>query len=501
MNVKHTILAFVILLALGGAFYFLNRQPEKPSADAIPKEDLFSFTPDQVEEFSIEAASQPPATFRRLPTTQPREKAAFPEGEASDKPISQWEITTPQGIAADHSQIQMFLEELPGLKGAPLAGEAAPVWSDYGLDQPEKTYRFKLKDGKEVAFSIGKQNPAEYARYARRDNSAPVLLVDNIDDKSLIEKALFDLRDKRILPVDINQATRLEVRFSFAGQQSSAEELAMARELGLPTRSPLVVMTKQANGNWDLDEPRVRTDHGATGYLLSTLSGGLMKTLEAENSASLAPYGLNQPQIRVDVTTPSGKQSLLVGRQETKGEEQFFYARNTAWPHIFTILRTVYDQLNQDKEAYRERYLFDFDTTNATRVEIQGPSGEWRFGRRGEEWFMAGAPETKMAELKVDNFLNSIHSLRVSTYTTDQPNRLAAFGLDKPWMRIKVGFSEKNLEETVLFARRNNKFYAARQGEPSVYELSPTEPENLESKLQELTAPPEPASGPAPAQQ
>jgi hypothetical protein len=65
-------------------------------------------------------------------------------------------------------------------------------------------------------------------------------------------------------------------------------------------------------------------------------------------------------------------------------------------------------------------------------------------------------------------------------------------------MRIKVTFGDQNQEEIILFSRRNNKFYAARQGEPSVYELSPTEPENLESKLSELTTD-APAAGAAPS--
>jgi len=60
-------------------------------------------------------------------------------------------------------------------------------------------------------------------------------------------------------------------------------------------------------------------------------------------------------------------------------------------------------------------------------------------------------------------------------------------------------FGEKNQEETIFYARKDKKFYAARQGEPSVYELSPNEPDNLEAKLKELTEPPVPEPPPAPS--
>ncbi|HWP85044.1 MAG TPA: DUF4340 domain-containing protein, partial [Terriglobia bacterium] len=335
---------------------------------------------------------------------------------------------------------------------------------------------------------------AGYARYARRNEAAPLLLIDNIDDKALIEKTLFDLRDQRILPINQEEAQRIELHFNLKGAQPSPEELNRAKQLGLPLRPALIVMTKQSNGNWQLDEPRLRTDYGATNYLFTSVVGGRMRSLEEENPASLAKYGLDRPQIRIDITTASGKQSLLVGNQLTRGEEQLFYAKNTVWPHVFTIYRTVYDQLNQDQVYYRQRYLYDFDQLSAKSLEIQGTPANLRFELRGEQWYQTGNPEKKIDEIKMSNFLNAIHSLRISYYPSDEPNRFSAYGLDKPWMTTKVRFGPENREETVVFSRKGGKFYAARLGEPSVYELSSNEPENLEAKIKELLAEPPPAA-------
>ena len=496
MNVKHTLIAFVILLALGGVFYYLNSLPVKPDENAIPKEDLFSFTPDQVEQFTLQERSAPPATFRLItaapaPANAVSSSASEPGAENKDA-APQWELIAPEGIAADSAQIQSFLDEVAGLQGSPLLTDAPPEWSEYGLDTPVKSYRFKLKDGKTIDFSIGMENPAGYAHYARRDNTAPVLLIDDIDNKPLIEKTLFDLRDKRILPVNAEEVNRIELHFSLSGGQRTAEERAKEKELGLPVKPSRIVMSKQPDGNWQLDEPPLRTDYGTTNYLFSSISGGMMRTIEEEKSTSLAQYGLNRPQIRVDVTTSAGRQSLLVGNQIKRGDEELFYAKNSVWPHVFTILRTAYDQLNQGLEAYRARYLYDFDQVDVRSLQIDGPMGQLRFGLRGEEWFMAGSPEKKVDDVEMGNFLNSIHALRISSYPSDAPNRFASFGLDNPWMTTKVTFGEQNQEETVVFSRKDEKFYAARQGESSVYELSPNEPDNLLAKIRELTGEPQP---------
>ena len=51
---------------------------------------------------------------------------------------------------------------------------------------------------------------------------------------------------------------------------------------------------------------------------------------------------------------------------------------------------------------------------------------------------------------------------------------------------MKVTFGDKNTVETVLYSRKGDKFYATRQGEPAVYELSSGEPSSMEARLKEL---------------
>jgi hypothetical protein len=471
MKVKHTLLALVLLLGLGGIFYYLNSRPENASPDEIPKEKIFPFQPDQVEQFALEIGNESAAAVERV----------------TPAPNPSWKIVQPEGVAADHDSIQSFLNELPNLQATPLEGEAAPDWSQYGLDKPSRTFSFQLQDGTSTRLSIGGTNPGGTGHYARRSDSGPVLLLDDAENRSLLVKTLLDFRVKKILPIDPNQGERLVVHVPVAG---------VPRE---------VVLTREPSGFWVLDEPRVRTDHGATGYLYVTLTGGLIQSIVRENPASLDDFGLAKPAIRVDATTPQGVTSLFVGRKavEELGDQELFYAKSSMWPHVFTISRQVYDQITQPPVNYRNRFLFDFETENVKRVDIQGPTGDLNFEKRDSIWFNVGhlvkpqpsaaapnAQEVKetTGELRVGDFLNDIKALRISQYPSDAPDRYAAYGLDKPWLTVKVSFGEQNQTETILFSRRSGKFYAARQGEPSIYELSPNEPEHLEAALKVLAS-------------
>ena len=60
MKVLHTVIALVLLLALGGVFYYLRQQPAAEPEGTIPKKKLFAFAPDDESERGVKQHHQPP---------------------------------------------------------------------------------------------------------------------------------------------------------------------------------------------------------------------------------------------------------------------------------------------------------------------------------------------------------------------------------------------------------------------------------------------------------
>ena len=470
MKISRTIIALGILLTLGVVLYYLDKNPPENVSEAIPREQLFSFQAEQVEEFSIEMPNEPKLTARRLPDVNLTEAEAgganAAEAAAMEEP--QWEFVAPAGVSADSMLIQSFVESLPDLEHTTVMEQTPPSLTEYGLDEPQRVVTIKLQQGETVTLSIGGENPSGYAKYAMLNTSPGLFLVDSLASPAL-GKSLFDLRDKRALPFDLYQAQRLE----------------------LDNQTGKIVMTKMPNNNWELTQPAVRTDYASANYFFTRLIGALMKSIEEEDAQSLDRYGLSRPQIRLQATLPDGPHSLLVGSDNKDGEG--YYAKNSAWPHVFTINQAVYDQLNDSVDEYRNRYLFDFQTTNARRVELQTAEAEFRFDKQEERWVQAEGANAVAGQSdigEVDVFLNNIHAMRIQQYTTDQPGRLAQYGLDKPWLKVQITFGEDNREETVLLALQDGKLYAARQGELSVYELRAEEKERIEESLGKFSSSP-----------
>ena len=489
MKIWHTVIALLALLVLGGVLYYLNQQPEKPSSEGFPKQDLFTFQPNQVEEFTIEIEGKPTTTIRRVAAGQPSSAA---DGQPSNQP--QWEIVSPVGIAADSKEVQSFLDGLPKIKSIILDLHSPSALTEYGLDQPQKVFKFKLTGGQDTTLLIGKQNPNGFGRYGKLGAATEVFMLDLMNANSLIEKNLFDLRDRRILPVDMGQAQQLELDFYLRGGAPTPAEIQQAKRRNLSLRPPKVVMSKLPSGDWQLTNPALRTDHGNTGELARLIEGAQVQSFEEENPASLSRYGLAPPGLRLEVKTLTGSYSLMIGNRKSSepgksNEPVLYYANNSAWPHVFTVDEVVYSQLTQELEHYRSRYLLDYSQgPEVRRVEIQNADRTIRFDKKGDGWVGPQNAQRQVDGSKVDAFLNYVYALRIQYYASDQPGRLAEYGLDKPWMTVKVITGKDNREETILFGRKNDHFYAARQGEVSVYEMSPDEPKNIESRLKELNS-------------
>jgi len=314
MKFQNTVIALVLLAGLGGVFYYLNKHPQADtSADAsTAKKKLFAFQPDQVKGFSIEMPNQPSISVRRAAQGPP-----------------QWEIVSPAGVAADSSLIQTFVDGLSKIEYTAVDSQTPSSLAEFGLDPAQKTFQFELASGQPVTLRIGAENPAGFAKYGILSSAPGLFLLDSIDSKDMVDKTLFDLRDKRVLPVALDKAKQVQLKFEFT--PAAAAELEKAKKLGLSIKPPKIGMTRQANNNWEVSDPPVRTDFGDTNYFITVVNGATMQSVEAEDAKSLSAYGLDHPAIRLDVTAADGSvHSLLVGKKkeaEKKPEAETNQAR------------------------------------------------------------------------------------------------------------------------------------------------------------------------------
>jgi hypothetical protein len=374
-----------------------------------------------------------------------------------------WAIVEPQKLAADQTALSSFVNSLTSATVDEVVDPHPSNLKDFGLDPPA----FSLEgstDAQPAKFTLllGDETPTSGGIYAQvAGNPRVVTLASYL--KSSLEKSLFDLRDRRALALDADQIQKIEA-------ESKEKKWTLA---------------KNPEGVWDLVlPPPVRADRFAVEGLVSQLRGLTLQSIVAEDKEKSGQYGFGAPELRLQLSGPSGIQTLVLGKkQETDSSRS--YAMNSALTPVFTLNSDFLTQFKKDPADLREKDLFLFSAFEVKRVEIDAPKGHRVFEReKGNEWKQTAPSAKNLATAKMDTLLSRLRDLRADSFP--KGGDLAQFGLTKPAYQFMVRFGDKNQTETVQASKVGEHVYARRTTDSLPCELPKTALDDLEKALNDL---------------
>jgi hypothetical protein len=280
--------------------------------------------------------------------------------------------------------------------------------------------------------------------------------------KSSLEKKLFDLRDRRAMTLDADQLRKIEAQWK--GKEYTLE--------------------KNPEGVWDLDlPPPVRADRFNVEGLVSQLRGLTMQSVAAEDKKQSGDYGFASPELRVQLTSPSGAQTLVLGKKDKEGDR--YFATNSALDPVFTLSADFLNTFKKDPADLREKDLWSWASYEVKHLEMDTPKGHQVFEQQKDGKWKQTAPAAKdLPSDKMDTFLSRLRDFRAESFP--KSGDLAQFGLAKPAYRFTVQFGDKNQKEIVEAAKVGEHSYARRSTDSLPCELSKTALDDLEKALKDL---------------
>ncbi len=259
-----------------------------------------------------------------------------------------WQIVAPRVLKADKTAVESLITSLSYAEALEFMPYTTENLTATGLDKPQVVLTYNLKKGNPVTIYLGKEeqrtvkttgsttaNPQQVV-YATRWGR-PEILVMNVSVLSDLNKGLFDLRDKHILPgLKKEQVTSLkaqrEAGLSFSVMKSGNEWQVTAPRAG-----------KAKSSKVD-DVLYALVDLQATGYVV-----------ENDPNVDLAKYGLKLPQttLTVGVEGRSTPIILWIGAPVPEKTERF-YLRTSLANDVYEIDGALLRDLPQTAEDLLE---------------------------------------------------------------------------------------------------------------------------------------------------
>jgi hypothetical protein len=223
-----------------------------------------------------------------------------------------WKMTSPLDAEADQPGLEDLVNALARLRADELVADK-PRWTPaelrpFGLDRPEARWQFQLGGKDVLVLLVGGPEKVRVAgkdtdgprRYARLGNGNLVFLLD----AGLTGKVMGEYRNRTVW---------------------SAPDAAQVD--ALTYRRPGGAFTLERSGSaWQVaGRPDVKIKPEAVTETLDALARMQAQRYVVDKGADRKLYGLEPPQLVVEVQTRNGKQVLHVGRRE--GESSRYYAR------------------------------------------------------------------------------------------------------------------------------------------------------------------------------
>jgi hypothetical protein len=410
------IVAAIILAGLTGALYWSNHHKAadttEASADVSPK--ILAVKEADISKFELKKDS---------------EEQVGAERNSS----GQWHITAPSSLPADQSAVSSLLGIFSSLNSERLVEEKAGSLAPYGLDAPKLEVDLTERDKKTHKLLLGDATPAGNGMYAKLDGDPRVFTIPSYD-KTSIDKSANDLRDKRLLTVDSDKISQVDL-------VAKKQEIVFGRN----------------KDEWQIVKPKpLRADSTVVDELVRALTDAKMELNAADDQKTAAAFGTATPLATAKVTAESGTQELQVRRNKDN-----YYAKSSAVEGIYKVPSTLGQALDKHLEDFRNKKLFDLGSDDPNKIEIRDGSKTSFLTRSGEDWWSGSAK--RMDASAVQELIDKIRDLSASKFVDS--------GFTAAVIDLSISSKDGKRVEKVAISKAGDNYIAKRENEPALYQL------------------------------
>jgi Domain of unknown function (DUF4340) len=360
-----------------------------------------------------------------------------------------WQIVEPKRLNADQNAVSSAVSTLSALNSERLVEDKASDLKPFGLDHPSIEVDLSEKDNKSQTLFIGDPTPAGSAFYAKLGNDARVFTLPGYT-KTSIDKNLNDLRDKRLLTMDADKISRLEL-----------------------DRKNQIIEFGRDKDEWQILKPKPsRADSLQVNELVGKLADARMDLSGSDEDSkdAASAFAKAMPLATVKLTDQSGTQEL-----QLRKNKDTYYAKSSTVEGVYKVGFDLGQALDKGLADFRNKKLFDFGFSDPRKIEMHSGSTAYFLIRNGSDWWSNG---TKMDASAVESYISDLRDLAASKFVES--------GFANPSIEIAVTWDDGKHVEKVSVAKSANAYVAKRENDPTFYEIDSPAIDGLEKAAADI---------------
>ena len=390
-----------------------------------------------------------------------------------------WQMVDPLQYPAQASGIEALLEKLEHLTAATYISETelknrSNADEEYGFTTPQASIVLQPGD---FRLRIGRTTAPGDQVFVQLGDVEGIYVVSS-DLLALIPKKPNDWRDTTLLPWPNLTFDRLTVT-------NGATVFSLQRD--------------RTNELWRIVSPYpLRANQAKVEDALQKLQAlRVERFISDDPKTDLDPLGLQPPRLEIGVARDTNLLAVLQFGNAPTNEPKQVYARRFGQNHVVTVAEELLAPWRAPLNEFRDSHLVAF-TDPVDSIEVRGPEAFTLQRQSTGGWCIVSNRLPIDAHL-VQSLIDTISSLQVTEFVKEvvtDPD-LPAYGLSKPWRQYTFKTAATNasgattnltIAELQFGATLENKVYARRADEPSVYAIKLADLQQLPSASWQLRA-------------
>jgi len=253
----------------------------------------------------------------------------------------------------------------------------------------------------------------------------------------------------------------------FTVESDKIDELTVKAESGEQTS------LKKSGTDWQVVQPMTTaSDSAAVTGITSNLSTLEISRVIDENPPDVAEYGLAQPRIEVTFKSGGQEHKLLIGRKTPPATD--LYAKLADQKRVFLVPSFVESTFNKTTFELRDKTVLKLERDKIDTMSISTPTRTVAFHKNNGEWQMTAPVHARADFTTVDGLVSRLNSLQMKAIVTDNAEKPADYGLDKPGVSVELGTGSSKAVLYIGSAAGEGAVHAKDQSRPMVFTVDAT---------------------------
>jgi len=234
------------------------------------------------------------------------------------------------------------------------------------------------------------------------------------------------------------------------------------------------IVVKKSGDNWQLAKPiEVAADATTAKNLASAIADCEVKKTLTEKATDLAPYGLDNPFVKVTVKLGAKEMpTILVGKNAPVGFST--YIKRADEDKVLLTGSAFRSGMDKKVKDLRDKTILNFADKDVQKIELHGEGKDITLAQKDDTWSIERPTAYPADAATMRSFLSTLRSLRAVDFP-DPPPDPTAYGFDTPRLKLTLYLGKDNAEKDVIIGKETEKkeVYLQASGQPTtIYTVS-----------------------------